>query len=146
MAEIRFYHLQKTAEETAVAQIAAKALASGKRVLIRAADAVQAEALNGALWTFKADSFVPHGTAKDGNEDRQPVFIGVTNDNPNGAKIFILTAACVEEPMDGFDLRCEMLNEDNKLAARERWKTYKAAGHTVTYWLETAEGGWVKQG
>lgn len=146
MAEIRFYHLQKTAEEFAVAQIATKALASGKRVFIRAADAVQAEVLNGALWTYRADSFVPHGTSKDGHASRQPVFIGADNEVPNDAKIFIMTSACVEEPMDGFDLRCEMLCEANKEPARARWRAYKEQGHTVTYWLETPEGGWVKQG
>ena len=28
---------------------------------------------------------------------------------------------------------------------RERWKAYKAAGHAVVYWQQTASGGWEKK-
>ena len=29
--------------------------------------------------------------------------------------------------------------------ARERWKTYKAAGHAMAYWQQTDSGGWEKK-
>jgi DNA polymerase-3 subunit chi len=31
-------------------------------------------------------------------------------------------------------------------SARDRWKTYKADGHSVTYWRQTDRGGWEKAG
>jgi DNA polymerase-3 subunit chi len=30
-------------------------------------------------------------------------------------------------------------------SARARWKTYKAAGHDLTYWQQTDRGGWEKK-
>lgn len=148
MAQIRFYHLMRTSEDMAIASIAAKAFQTGKRVLVRVKDGAQAELINNALWTFKADSFVPHGTAKDGDAELQPVFIGVDGQNVNGAEILILSSAVAHEAMDVFDLRCEMLDgedEEKILAARARWKEYRAQGLDVSYWQET-EQGWVKKG
>ena len=29
--------------------------------------------------------------------------------------------------------------------SRERWKAYKAAGHAVSYFQQTAAGGWEKK-
>lgn len=147
MSEIRFYHLQRTAEDVAIAQIAAKAYQSGKAVLVRAHDAVEAEKINSALWIFRADSFVPHGTSKDGHADKQPVYITTDDNNPNAAKILILTSSAAHTPMDGFDLRCEMLdgaNDDIVTAARVRWKQYKEQGFEISYWQET-DNGWVKK-
>ena len=47
-----------------------------------------------------------------------------------------------------YKLCCEMLNgrdEAQVSAARERWKTYKEAEYTVTYWQQTDAGGWDKK-
>ena len=40
-----------------------------------------------------------------------------------------------------FDGRDETAVADS----RERWKVYKAAGHTVVYWQQTPAGGWEKK-
>jgi len=42
-------------------------------------------------------------------------------------------------PFDGRD-------DQAVVDSRERWKAYKAAGHTLTYWQQTATGGWEKKG
>jgi DNA polymerase-3 subunit chi len=30
-------------------------------------------------------------------------------------------------------------------AARERWRSYKAEGHALTYWQQNARAGWEKK-
>lgn len=147
MSEIRFYHLQKTPELEALPQIALKAFQSGKPVVIKASSEAQAEALNDALWTFKADVFLPHGTREDGQGPRQPVWITAEGDIPNAAKIQI--AATGAEPLEvsGFDLCCLMLDgrdEAQVAAARTRWKAFKEAGHAISYWQQT-DAGWEKK-
>ena len=46
--------------------------------------------------------------------------------------------------------RCAVLFDGNDeaavQAARARWKRLKDAGHALTYWQQTAQGGWEKQG
>lgn len=151
MTEIRFYHMQRTPADRAIPQIAYKAYQSGKRVLIKCADADQCEKLNTALWVFASDVFLPHGSSADDFADRQPVYLTAGNDNPNGAKILIAAPGCVAGGVTGgaagFDLCCEMLNgrDDAQIEqARARWKTYRDQGFEVSYWQET-EKGWEKK-
>lgn len=147
MTDIRFYHLLKTPELEALPQIALKAFQSGKTVVVKAGDDAQAEALNDALWTFRADVFLPHGSKSEGEGLCQPVWITSGDDVPNAAKIQI--AAAGTEPLEpsGFDMCCLMLDgrdEAQVATARMRWKTYKDAGHAISYWQQT-DSGWEKK-
>jgi DNA polymerase-3 subunit chi len=146
--EVRFYHLVSRALESALPEILGKAVDKG-RVIVRVADAARVEPMAESLWTQGGDaSFLPHGTKKDGRAAQQPIWITEGDDNPNGAKILILTGGAVAKDIASFDLCCEMLdgnNEEQILAARERWKIYKDAGYTVAYWKQTESGGWEKK-
>jgi len=146
--EVRFYHLQRQSTEQALPALVNKALQTGKRIIIQTADAKAASALNDHLWTYDASSFLPHGTAKDGNAEYQPIFITHNNDNPNGAKILILTGGADRDPKTDYDLCCEIFDGNNETAlstARAKWKAYKEANSlTLTYWQQT-ENGWEKK-
>ena len=145
MANIRFYHLQNQNIEQALPALVTKALAQGYRIVIKTADEKAAEFLNEYLWTYNAESFLPHGTAKDGFEQRQPVFLTSTNDNPANAEVLIVAGGETPEDLSAYTLACEMLDGKNDSAiadARTRWKAYKQAGHNITYWQQTPQGGW----
>ena len=106
------------------------------------------DALNAALWTYRPDSFLPHGSASDGNAEAQPVWLATEPANPNGAGILILTDNATTESFDGFERCLEMFdgNDDTAVAAaRERWTAYKDAGHDVVYYQQTESGGWEKK-
>lgn len=144
MAEIRFYHLYTRTLDQALPEIVQKALSAGHRIVIRASHDKEVERLNTLLWTFRPDSFIPHGSAADGNPAQQPVWLSAGNDNPNNANVLILTGGMEAETLDGYTLACDIFdgrNEDNVTAARQRWKNYKTAGHSLTYWQQT-EKGW----
>ncbi len=147
MTEIRFYHLQKTPEAQTLPQIAMKAWQAGACVVVKASDAAHVASLNDALWTFRADVFLPHGSLEDGSAARQPVWLTDGDDNPNGAKTLILATGCVSDIVGTYDLCCAMLdghNEAQITEARTRWKEYKDAGHNVSYWQQT-DKGWEKK-
>ena len=74
----------RSPEQVACA-LAAKAFGQGYRVHLRAPDAAAAAALDALLWTFRADSFVPHqllptaageSAAAEGATDMPPVTLG----------------------------------------------------------------------
>ena len=67
MVEIAFYQLRRTPLEKALPKLLEKVLESGRRAVVLAASEERAEALNAALWTYEQGSFLPHGTARDGN-------------------------------------------------------------------------------
>ena len=150
MTEIRFYHLQKQTLDQVLPQILTKALAGGHRIAVKLPDMQAVEQMNGHLWTYAPDSFLPHGSAKDGNEGEQPIFLTYTNDNPNESDVLITGHGAEPPPeeVENYTLCCEMLNgfdEESVTAARGRWKTYKDKGFDVTYWQQSETGKWEKK-
>lgn len=146
MTDIRFYHLQTQTIEQALPVILSKALAGSRKAVVRLADERDVVHFDELLWTYSPESFLPHGTKQDDHAERQPVFLTCGSDNPAGADMLALwNIQTVPENIGSFSLCCDFLdgrNEDSVAAARLRWKTYKEAGHTITYWQQTATGGW----
>lgn len=145
MTEIRFYHIQKKSAENVVFELAERALGRGHKILIRMKDDNEVQRLNDFLWATKPDSFLPHGTATEGNADRQPVFLTATNDNPNNADVVFLMPGCETGGIEPFALVCNILDgrdEDQIVAGRTRFKEWKSAGHNLSYWQQSEAGKW----
>ena len=148
MTDIRFYHLLHKRLEQALPELVAKAVERGHKVLVRAGSAERIEVLDSALWTAIPDSFIPHSAVRDGYAAEQPVFLTVEHDNPNGADVLMLTDGASAPALDDFKMCCEVFDgndEDAVLSARARWKTYKDAGHELTYYQQNDRGGWEKK-
>ena len=148
MTEIRFYHLQKQTLDQALPLILEKAYASGKKILVRMESESEVERMNTHLWTHNPNSFLPHGSAKNDNPEKQPIYLTHQNDNENQAEILMLTQNRTEEKVETYSLCCEMLDGRDIQAieeARIRWKAYSNAGHDVTYWFQSETGKWEKK-
>lgn len=146
MSDIRFYHLRTTALDRALPQLLEKILARGDRTVVMAGSVERVSALDDALWTYNERSFLPHGTARDGYPEDQPVWLTTEAENPNGAKVLVLTDGATGD-VGGWSMVLEIFDgnsDDAVAAARERWKTHKAAGHELTYWKQNDEGKWEK--
>ena len=149
MTDIAFYHLQKWPLEKALPKLLEKTLEAGKRAVVMAGSAERVQALNTLLWTYGRDSWLPHGTAREGNAEDQPVWLTTDDDNPNGAAFLFLTDGAASVRVAGYG-RCFELFDGNDSqavdAARGRWQAYKDAGHALTYWQQTVRGGWEEKG
>tara|TARA_B100001142_G_scaffold319061_1_gene362039 strand:+ start:656 stop:1108 length:453 start_codon:yes stop_codon:yes gene_type:complete len=147
MTEIGFYHLTKTSLPDALFRLLEKILASGKRVVVRAGSVERVEFLNDALWTIDAASFLPHGTDKEGNGFKQPIWLTAEFTNPNDAEVLILTDGADGAAYQDFDRCLEIFDgNDNEavIAARERWRKFKDRGLSLTYWKQIESGRWEK--
>ncbi|MGH8630843.1 MAG: DNA polymerase III subunit chi [Burkholderiales bacterium] len=145
MTEIRFYHLQRTALEAALPPMLEKTLERGQRAVVMAGSEERVEHLADHLWTYNERSFLPHGTARDGFAERQPVWLTEGDENPNGAQVLFLTDGAASERVADYSLCVELFDGNDAAAvaaARQRWKAYQAAGHTLTYWQQSAAGRW----
>lgn len=145
-ANIQFYHLTTTPIERALPKLMEKAIASGMNVVVKA-DEAQVELLDKMLWTYSSPAFLPHGTHKDSQPERQPIYITPRDENPNGAELLVLTQGETYSG-NGFKRIFDIFDgTDEKLLqqARARWKTYKDAGHDLTYIRQKDDGGWEKQ-
>ena len=147
MTEIRFYHLTRSALEQVLPELLEKVLERGWRAVVMASSPERVEALTQHLWTYQERGFLPHGNAKDGHAEDQPVWLTDTQENPNGATVAMLTDGATLDNLSGFNLVCEIFdgNNDRDLAtARARWKEYKDADFSLTYWQQT-DNGWEKK-
>ncbi|MBI4183228.1 MAG: DNA polymerase III subunit chi [Proteobacteria bacterium] len=149
MTEVRFYQLQRTALEAALPRMLGKVLERGARAVVMAGSEERVEALNALLWTYDAGAWLPHGSVRDGNAARQPVWLTDKDENPNGATYLFLTDGAASARIGEYERVSELFDgrdEGAVAAARERWKTYKAAGFDLTYWQQTDKGAWERKG
>ena len=145
MSEIRFYHLQRANLEDTLPVILERAYRRDERALVMAGSNERVEALAAHLWTYRPDSFLPHGTAKDGAASEQPIYLTAEAENPNAAKLLILCDGAARGDVGDFTLVCEMFDGNDEsavAAARERWKAYKEAGHKLVYYQQSPAGKW----
>ena len=95
-----------------------------------------------------APDLVAWVTKADGEADRQPVWLTHLDENPNGAAFLFVADRARSERLADYKRCFELFDgrDDTAVAdSRERWKAYKAAGHTLAYWQQTATGGWEKK-
>ena len=147
MTEIWFYHLQSTALEQALPTLLEKTLRRGSRAVVMSGSTERVEALNRLLWTYRDDSFLAHGTAKDGAAADQPVWLTEQDENPNGADFLFLTDRSMSESVGDFE-RVIILFDDRDAGAvndaRAHWKRFRDADFTLSYWQQS-RGGWTQK-
>jgi DNA polymerase-3 subunit chi len=146
--EVWFYHLERTQLDQALPELLEKTLARGWKALVRSPEPERLEHLDGWLWSYRDESFLPHGLAEEPNAALQPVLLTGANDNPNGAEALFLIDGAEPGELSGY-ARCLILFDGRDPAAvavaRERWARLKGRGHPVSYWRQGAERGWEKQ-
>jgi DNA polymerase-3 subunit chi len=147
MSEVGFYHLQTTPLERALPKLLERSLGGGFRVLVVAGSAERVAHLDALLWIYDEASFLPHGSRRDGQPERQPILLSETEDNANGADLLVLTDGAASTRLAAYRRCLDIFDGGDEAAvaaARERWQAAKAAGHALTYWQQT-ETGWTKK-
>ena len=149
MTSIAFYHLQRSTLEVALPKLLEKVLENGMRALVMAGSDERVEALNTTLWTYDSQSFLPHGSGKDGAPETQPILLTAdVGSSPHSAEVLVQLDGTSLNDFSGFDRVLDVFdgNDGTALtAARERWNSLKSDGHDLTYWQQSDSGGWQKK-
>jgi len=149
MTAINFYHLTSSTLFEALPKLLEKVVDNNLRALVLTDTEERAEEISKTLWIYRPQSFLPHGTKRDGRPLEQPIWISTTPLNENNATVLVLTAD-VEVPDVSPYGRCLEIFDGNNLEsvqqARHRWKTYKNQGHTLAYWQQDLNGKWHQAG
>ena len=147
MADVLFYHLEPRPLEAVIPQLLEKTLERGWRAVIEVGSAERAETLDSELWTYRDDSFLPHGLAGDDAEAHQSVLITTGTDNPNAANVRFFVDRAVPQSTDGYERVVYMFSghdPDAVADARLAWKALKG-NNVLTYWQQEPDGRWVKK-
>lgn len=149
MAEILFYHLTEKTLDEVLPGLVEKSLEREWKVVVQAGSSEDVTELDGLLWSYREDAFLPHGSERDGTESLQPVWLTAENDNPNSAHIRFLVNGAECDAVEDYERIVYMFDgHDNSAVehARERWKVHKAqAKGEQTYWQQSAQGRWEKK-
>lgn len=150
MAEVRFYHLTEVPIERALPTMLERTLERGQRAVVRGAVPERLEFLNTHLWTFGDGTFLPHGSADDGNAAHQPIWLTAGYDVPNAATtLFLIDGASAEtDEVAAMEVTAILFDGHDPAAvetARAQWRTVTAAHFDAVYWAQGAGGRWEKR-
>ncbi len=145
MSELLFYHLTETRLEDALPPLLEKSLQRGWRVVVQTGSEERRDALDQYLWTYRDESFLPHGTDIGHHADRQPVLLCVSDTNANGANVRFLVDGAEPPDPTGYDRLVFLFDghDQHQLeTARGHWQAFKDSEHQLTYWQQTADRRW----
>jgi DNA polymerase-3 subunit chi len=149
MTEILFYHLENHPLERVIPLLLEKTLERGWKAVVETGSRERAEALDAALWTWRDDSFLPHGVAGDAALDPlQPVLITADGDNRNAANVRFFVDRAVPREVEGYERVVYLFSgqdPDAVAEARAAWKALSTPENAVTYWQQDPGGRWVKK-
>ena len=149
MTEVRFYHLIDQRLDRVLPQLLEISLSRGWRVVVQAASDERVEAIDAHLWTYRDDSFLPHGTIRGPDVTEQPILITANDGNPNRANVrFLIDNAPLPQDAESYERLVLIFdgNDDDAVAtARERWSEAKARGFEASYWQPDEAGRWVQK-
>jgi DNA polymerase-3 subunit chi len=148
MTEILFYHLETQPLERVLPVLVEKSLERGWRVVVETTSRERAEVLDANLWSYRDDSFLPHGIAGEPTDADQPVLIAIDGGNANGANVRFFVDRAVPNSGEGYTRIVYMFSgrdPDAVTEARTAWKSLRE-GNELTYWQQDENGRWVKRG
>ncbi len=148
MAEILFYHLTESKLDDTLPKLLERSLERGMRAVVQTSSDERVEAIDALLWTFRDDSFLPHGSSKSDFAADQPVLLTTGTDNPNQATIRFLVDGAEPGGLDSYQRAVFLFDGfDNQqvVSARGHWKHLKGEGHDLSYWQQDSDGRWSKK-
>jgi DNA polymerase III subunit chi len=146
MTEIFFYHLSGQTLERTLPALLEKSLERGWRAVVQAGSEERVEALDAHLWTFRDESFLPHGTWREPSASEQPILLTAHTDNPSCADVrFLIDGASLPKDIASYRRIIVLFDGQDAGAlqdARARWHECNALGLAVTYWQPGPAGRW----
>jgi DNA polymerase-3 subunit chi len=131
MTRIEFYVLpgdQPDARLETACKLALKGWRHGLPVFLRCADAQQCRELDELLWTFRADTFLPHNLHVE--DPLAPVVIGMNEAATQENGLLINLAGDISPHLPQFQRIIEIIDQQPELLAggRENFRSYRQRG------------------
>ena len=145
--EVWFYHLERTGLDQALPELLEKTLQRGWKAVVRTREPGRIEHLDGWLWSYRDDSFLPHGIAGEASDPDQPVLITMDEGNPNAASVRFFVDRAVPRTGEGYERIFYLFSghdPDAVTEARAAWKGL-TEGNSLAYWQQDDSGRWVKK-
>ena len=139
---VDFYHLTQVPLERALPSIAERVVANGEKLAIVAEDEMLLARLDEALWTYRADSFLPHG-----RHGTQPVLLCSPDTASAAQENVALVDGIWRDGALSFKRAFYFFDEGAVEAARSAWRGLaEKDGIERHYWKQDESGKWSELG
>lgn len=137
-ARVDFYSLERDSSGDRFilcCRLVERIRARSLRVLIYCPDEDEARHLNRLLWTFREESFIPHGLVGEVDPILTPVLISANGEPSSETQVLINLAPEIAPFFARFERLCELIDHDPRLraAGRERFRQYRAQGYALEH-------------
>ena len=142
-----FYHMESASLKAVLPELLEKTLERGWTALVKTSQENLAE-LDGFLWTYRDEAFLPHGREDEPLADQHPIRLSATATTPDGADIVFITDGSDMADLSGVSRLIYMINGQSDAAvtqARKRWSETKASGAVMSYWQQDGHDKWTKK-
>ncbi|MEZ5742579.1 MAG: DNA polymerase III subunit chi [Sphingomonadaceae bacterium] len=141
---VDFYQLSRDPAEATLPLIARNTLGLGERLLVVSADTDQLGRISEGLWTRLPDSFLAHGRAGEGNEERQPILLSDKPEPGNGAKYLAIADGAWRDGETAFERTFFLFDDATLHDARQCWKLLGSREGLERHFWKQEGGKWVK--
>jgi len=136
MTRIDFYSLKEPSRGDRfllTCRLVERIYGTGQRTFIQVPDREQARHLDRLLWTFRQQSFLPHGLVNDSDRALTPILIGYDDDPGEENQVLINLSLEVPPFLEHFERLCELIDQDSNVreAGRKRYVYYRDHGYPL---------------
>ncbi len=136
MTRVSFYLLkgqQEQARQVFACRLIEKAYSQGNQIYIHTDSAEQSQQIDELLWTFRADSFIPHQHMNEANTEQCPILIGHDDTPPRLMNLLVNLSPQHPRFFSQFERVAEIINDDEHLKeqGRERYRFYQQRGYQL---------------
>ncbi len=145
--EYWFYHLEGSTLKAVLPELLEKTRAKGWRALVKMPEA-QLKEMDDYLWSFREDSFLPHGRDDEPMSEQQPIVLSAKAETAAGFNAVFLLGGAKIENMQGVSRAMVMINgrsQDDVARERARWKKLKDKDVQLAYYQQNERGRWEKK-
>ncbi|EJL24778.1 DNA polymerase III subunit chi [Novosphingobium sp. AP12] len=143
---VDFYQLSRDPAEAALPLIARKVVSDGSRLLVVSGDPQQRERISRALWSLGPETFLAHGQAGEGHEERQPILLSETPEPANGATFLAIADGRWREGASPFARTFFLFDDETVQHARQVWRDLRAREGVEHFYWKQDGGRWVQAG
>jgi len=148
MAELWFYHLEQASVDDALPELLTKLMERGGRAVISSGEESRLTHLDSHLWTFRDDSFLPHGRMDAAQLEDHPIVLADTPTNPNSASMLFCLDGMDPGDVTAWDrvvVMFEASDETSLARARALWAAQKKSQTEISYWRQNEMGRWERK-
>lgn len=136
MTQVDFYILQPGSRNNRyqlACRLAEKAYQQGRRVLLCVDNDEEARHMDRLLWTYRDQSFIPHGLLGKADPARNPVLIGNRDEAGEEHDVLINLAREIPGYFSRFERVAECVDDDpeSRAASRDRYRIYRDRGYPL---------------